>query len=90
MSENRFGNELTLVNAGAGWLNDGENGQFYNFMFELEVISKYLDHLVVNGGLLIKNKIKGDDGRKPYVILRLRIPSDDVEGPTVDKTITLN
>ena len=56
MSENRFGNDSTFVNAGAGWLNSGENGDFYSLTFEREVIDKYLDHLVVNGCLLIKNK----------------------------------
>ena len=89
MSENRFGNDSTFVNAGAGWLNSGENGDFYSLTFEREVIDKYLDYLVVNGCLLIKNTFKGGDGRKPYVILRLRVPAGDVEGPTDDKTVAL-
>ena len=89
MSENRFGNESTFVNAGAGWLNDGENGQFYSLPFEREVIDKYWASMVTNGCLLIKNKFKGDDSNKPDVILRLRVPSDDVEGPTDDKTVAL-
>ena len=90
MSENRFGNESTFVNAGAGWLNDGENGQFYSLSFEREVIDKYWEYMVSNGCLLIKNKFKGDDGRKPDVILRLRVPSGDFEGPTDDKSIGLD
>ena len=90
MSENRFGHESIFVNAGAGWLNDGESGQFYRLTFERDVIDKYLDSLVINGCLLIMNKFLGDDRRKPYVILRLRVPSDDVEGPTVDGTVALN
>ena len=90
MSENRFGNESTFVNAGAGWLNSGENGDFYSLTFEREVIDKYWVYMVSNGCLLIKNKFKGDDSRKPDVILRLRVPSDDVERPTDDKTVALN
>jgi len=90
MSENRFGNESTFVNAGAGWLNSGENGDFYSLTFEREVIDKYWEYMVSNGCLLIKNKFKGDDSRKPDVILRLRVPSDDVERPTDDKTVALN
>ena len=89
MSGNRFGNESTFVNAGAGWLNSGENGDFYSLTFEREVIDKYWDYMVSNGCLLIKNKFKGDDRNKPDVILRLRVPSDDVEGPTDDKTVAL-
>ena len=90
MSGTRFGNESTFVNAGAGWLNSGENGDFYSLTFEREVIDKYWDYMVSNGCLLIKNKFKGDDRNKPDVILRLRVPSDDVEGPTDDKTVALN
>ena len=90
MSENRFEAESTFVNAGAGWLNSGENGDFYSLTFERDVIDKYMDHLVVNGCLLIKNKFKGDDRNKPDVILRLRVPSDDIKGPTDDKSIGLN
>ena len=90
MSGNRFGNESTFVNAGAGWLNSGENGNFYSLTFERDVIDKYWDYMVSNGCLLIKNKFKGDDSRKPDVILRLRVPSDDVERPTDDKSIGLN
>ena len=90
MSENRFGNESTFVNAGAGWLNSGENGDFYSLTFERDVIDKYWVYMVSNGCLLIKNKFKGDDSRKPDVILRLRVPSDDVERPTDDKTVALN
>ena len=90
MSGNRFGNDSTFVNAGAGWLNNGENGDFYSLTFERDVIDKYWVYMVSNGCLLIKNKFKGDDGRKPDVILRLRVPSDDVEGPTDDKTVALN
>ena len=90
MSGNRFGNESTFVNAGAGWLNSGENGDFYSLTFEREVIDKYWDYIVSNGCLLIKNKFKGDDRNKPDVILRLRVPSDDVEGPTDEKTVALN
>jgi len=90
MSGNRFGNESTFVNAGAGWLNSGENGDFYSLTFEREVIDKYWEYMVSNGCLLIKNKFKGDDSRKPDVILRLRVPSDDVERPTDDKTVALN
>ena len=90
MSEKRFGNESTFVNAGAGWLNSGENGDFYSLTFERDVIDKYWDYMVSNGCLLIKNKFKGDDRNKPDVILRLRVPSDDVERPTDDKSIALN
>ena len=90
MSENRFEAESTFVNAGAGWLNSGENGDFYSLTFERDVIDKYMDYLVVNGCLLIKNKFKGDDRNKPDVILRLRIPSDDIKGPTDSKSIALN
>ena len=90
MSEKRFGNESTFVNAGAGWLNSGENGDFYSLTFEREVIDKYWDYMVSNGCLLIKNKFKGDDRNKPDVILRLRVPSDDVEKPTDVKSIGLN
>ena len=90
MSENRFETESTFVNAGAGWLNSGENGDFYSLTFERDVIDKYMDYLVVNGCLLIKNKFKGDDRNKPDVILRLRVPSDDIKGPTGDKSIALN
>ena len=90
MSEKRFEAESTFVNAGAGWLNSGENGDFYSLTFERDVIDKYMDYLVVNGCLLIKNKFKGDDLNKPDVILRLRIPSDDIKGPTDDKSIGLN
>ena len=73
-----------FVNAGAGWLN-GENGnQFYSLKFERDTVDKYMDYLIVNGCLLIKNKYKGDDANKPDVILRLRIPSDDFEGQTDD------
>ena len=90
MSGNRFGNESTFVNAGAGWLNSGENGDFYSLTFERDVIDKYWDYMVSNGCLLIKNKFKGDDSRKLDVILRLRVPSDDVERPTDDKSIGLN
>ena len=90
MSGNRFGNKSTFVNAGVGWLNSGENGDLYSLAFERDVIYKYWDSMVSNGCLLIKNKFKGDDGRKPDVILRLRVPSDDVEGPTDDKSIGLN
>ena len=90
MSGNRFGNESTFVNAGAGWLNSGENGDFYSLTFERDVIDKYWDYMVSNGCLLIKNKFKGDDRNKPDVILRLRVPSDDVERPTDDKSIGLN
>ncbi len=90
MSENRFEAESTFVNAGAGWLNSGENGDFYSLTFERDVIDKYMDYLIVNGCLLIKNKFKGDDRNKPDVILRLRIPSDDIKGPTGDKSIALN
>jgi len=90
MSKNRFGNESTFVNAGAGWLNSGENGDFYSLTFERDVIDKYWDYMVSNGCLLIKNKFKGDDRNKPDVILRLRVPSDDVERPTDDKSIGLN
>ena len=90
MSGNRFGNESTFVNAGAGWLNSGENGDFYSLTFERDVIDKYWVYMVSNGCLLIKNKFKGDDRNKPDVILRLRVPSDDVEGPTDDKSIGLN
>jgi hypothetical protein len=90
MSEKRFEAESTFVNAGAGWLNSGENGDFYSLTFERDVIDKYMDYLVVNGCLLIKNKFKGDDRNKPDVILRLRIPSDDIKGPTDDKSIGLN
>ena len=90
MSENRFEAESTFVNAGAGWLNSGENGDFYSLTFERDVIDKYMDYLVVNGCLLIKNKFKGDDRNKPDVILRLRIPSDDIKGPTDSKSIGLN
>ena len=43
----------------------------------------------MNGCLLIKNTFKGGDGRKPYVILRLRVPAGDVEGPTDDETVAL-
>ena len=56
MSENRFEAESTFVNAGAGWLNSGENGDFYSLTFERDVIDKYMDYLVVNGCLLIKTK----------------------------------
>ena len=90
MSENRFETESTFVNAGAGWLNSGENGDFYSLTFERDVIDKYMDYLVVNGCLLINNKFKGDDRNKPDVILRLRVPLDDVEGPTDSKSIALN
>jgi hypothetical protein len=90
MSENRFEAESTFVNAGAGWLNSGENGDFYSLTFERDVIDKYMDYLVVNGCLLINNKFKGDDRNKPDVILRLRVPLDDVEGPTDSKSIALN
>ena len=90
MSENRFEAESTFVNAGAGWLNSGENGDFYSLTFERDVIDKYMDYLIVNGCLLINNKFKGDDRNKPDVILRLRIPSDDIKGPTGDKSIALN
>ena len=90
MSGNRFGNESTFVNAGAGWLNSGENGNFYSLTFERDVIDKYWDYMVSNGCLLIKNKFKGDDRNKPDVILRLCVPSDDVERPTDDKSIGLN
>jgi len=90
MSGTRFGNESTFVNAGAGWLNSGENGDFYSLTFERDVIDKYWDYMVSNGCLLIKNKFKGEDRNKPDVILRLRVPSDDVEGPTDDKTVALN
>ncbi len=90
MSENRFEAESTFVNAGAGWLNSGENGDFYSLTFERDVIDKYMDYLIVNGCLLINNKFKGDDRNKPYVILRLRVPLDDVEGPTDSKSIALN
>ena len=90
MSKNRFGNESTFVNAGAGWLNSGENGDFYSLTFERDVIDKYWDYMVSNGCLLIKNKFKGEDRNKPDVILRLRVPSDDIEGPTDDKTVALN
>lgn len=90
MSENRFEAESTFVNAGAGWLNSGENGDFYSLTFERDVIDKYMDYLIVNGCLLIKNKFKGDDRNKPDVILRLRIPSDDIKGPTDSKSIALN
>ena len=90
MSGNRFGNESTFVNAGAGWLNSGENGDFYSLTFERDVIDKYWVYMVSNGCLLIKNKFKGDDRNKPDVILRLRVPSDDVERPTDDKSIGLN
>ena len=90
MSGNRFGNESTFVNAGAGWLNSGENGDFYSLTFERDVIDKYWVYMVSNGCLLIKNKFKGDDRNKPYVILRLRVPSDDVGKPTDDKSIGLN
>ena len=90
MSEKRFEAESTFVNAGAGWLNSGENGDFYSLTFERDVIDKYMDYLVVNGCLLIKNKFKGDDRNKPDVILRLRVPSDDIKGPTDDKSIGLN
>ena len=90
MAFHKQDNESTFVNAGAGWLNDGENGQFYSLTFEREVIDKYWDHLVVNGCLLIKNQFKGDDGRKPDVILRLRVPSDDVKGQTDDESLALN
>ena len=90
MSGNRFGNESTFVNAGAGWLNSGENGDFYSLTFERDVIDKYWVYMVSNGCLLIKNKFKGDDSNKPDVILRLRVPSGDVEGPTDDKTVALN
>jgi len=90
MAFHKQDNESTFVNAGAGWLNDGENGQFYSLTFEREVIDKYWDHLVVNGCLLIKNQFKGDDGRKPDVILRLRVPSDDVKGQTDDESSALN
>ena len=90
MSENRFEAESTFVNAGAGWLNSGENGDFYSLTFERDVIDKYMDYLIVNGCLLINNKFKGDDRNKPYVILRLRVPSDDIKGPTGDKSIALN
>ena len=89
MSGTRFGNESTFVNAGAGWLNSGENGDFYSLTFEREVIDKYWDYMVSNGCLLIKNKFKGDDRNKPDVILRLRVPAGDVEGPTDDKTVAL-
>ena len=89
MSDNRFGNESTFVNAGAGWFNSGENGDFYSLTFERDVIDKYWDYMVSNGCLLITNKFKGDDSRKPDVILRLRVPSDDVEGPTDDKIVAL-
>ena len=92
MSENRFETESTFVNAGAGWLNSGENGDFYSLTFERDVIDndKYLHNLIVNGCLLIKNKFKGGDANKPDVILRLRVPSDDIKGPTDDKSIGLN
>jgi len=90
MSEKRFEAESTFVNAGAGWLNSGENGDFYSLTFERDVIDKYMDYLIVNGCLLINNKFKGDDRNKPYVILRLRVPLDDVEGPTDSKSIALN
>jgi|TARA_Y100000031_G_scaffold141340_1_gene169793 hypothetical protein len=90
MSENRFEAESTFVNAGAGWLNSGENGDFYSLTFERDVIDKYMDYLIVNGCLLINNKFKGDDRNKPDVILRLRVPLDDVEGPTDSKSIALN
>jgi hypothetical protein len=90
MSENRFEAESTFVNAGAGWLNSGENGDFYSLTFERDVIDKYMDYLIVNGCLLINNKFKGDDRNKPDVILRLRVPSDDIKGPTGDKSIALN
>ena len=90
MSENRFEAESTFVNAGAGWLNSGENGDFYSLTFERDVIDKYMDYLIVNGCLLINNKFKGDDRNKPDVILRLRVPSDDIKGPTDDKSIGLN
>ena len=90
MSGTRFGNESTFVNAGAGWLNSGENGDFYSLTFERDVIDKYWDYMVSNGCLLIRNKFKGDDRNKPDVILRLRVPSDDIEGPTDDKSIGLN
>ena len=90
MSENRFEAESTFVNAGAGWLNSGENGDFYSLTFERDVIDKYMDYLIVNGRLLINNKFKGDDRNKPDVILRLRVPSDDIKGPTGDKSIALN
>ena len=90
MSEKRFEAESTFVNAGAGWLNSGENGDFYSLTFERDVIDKYMDYLVVNGCLLINNKFKGDDRNKPDVILRLRVPLDDVEGPTDSKSIALN
>ena len=53
MSGNRFGNESTFVNAGAGWLNSGENGNFYSLTFERDVIDKYWDYMVSNGCLLI-------------------------------------
>ena len=56
MSENRFGNESTFVNAGAGWLNSGENGDFYSLTFELDVIDKYWDYMVSNGCLLINHQ----------------------------------
>ena len=90
MSEKRFEAESTFVNAGAGWLNSGENGDFYSLTFERDVIDKYMDYLIVNGCLLINNKFKGDDRNKPDVILRLRVPSDDIKGPTDDKSIGLN
>ena len=90
MSEKRFEAESTFVNAGAGWLNSGENGDFYSLTFERDVIDKYMDYLIVNGCLLINNKFKGDDRNKPDVILRLRVPSDDIKGPTGDKSIALN
>ena len=90
MSGNRFGNESTFVNAGAGWLNSGENGDFYSLTFERDVIDQYWVYMVSNGCLLIKNKFKGDDRNKPDVILRLRVPSDDVGKPTDDKSIGLN
>ena len=90
MSEKRFEAESTFVNAGAGWLNSGENGDFYSLTFERDVIDKYMDYLIVNGCLLINNKFKGDDRNKPDVILRLRVPLDDVEGPTDSKSIALN
>ena len=71
-------------------MNSGENGGFYSLTFERDVIDKYWVYMVSNGCLLIKNKFKGDDRNKPDVILRLRVPSDDIEGPTDDKTVALN
>lgn len=76
-----------FVNAGAGWLNGDGGGRFYSLKFESDTFDKYLDHLIVNGCLLIKNKYKGDDTSKPDVILRLRVPSDEVEGEASDSFV---